>query len=1857
MSAFEHDGQGNWTGQCFNKVMNWSSGTNGSALGFGDTGVSFPAFKCDTVATADLSPQKHFFLDLDGDGRLDHLQADPLGTEPGQWQWQLNQEGKTMSALSPLPLPPIGSACPTYAVDLGGDGRGQILSQVTVKDNNPPVMNPPISPNDPLGNTDCGGAVTMTYSSRTNSWIVDQDMDGHLPKLPSGLAAVLARGETQPVFGDFNGDGLQDVLEPEPTATGGKLWLRWNTGNGFGPRVALANTSWLVMDPNPVWGTQTKLSYRMSVVDINRDGRADLLVLHEKPTAGITLLLSKGDGTFETSELVDDQVTGPEDPGLQTFEGFPTTRLGDFNNDGLIDIVRVKQTKAGPSGTYGDTAYGKLQILQQIPRDVAPDRIEGVWDEGTVWPRYSVTYAMQESDKPEAVTPCSYPQHCMRREFPVVRALTARDMVVDPASAWDAFAAGHTLYYSYEDMVSDMRGSGILGFRKIREWDPQQIRETVTECDNRIQVDGKYYPGAFTPQRVTTTIPIANAKTPQTPPVLPREGNKPVPVNARVMRADYKHQLKQTHQGQTYVVQPLGWTSKEWEQSVMIVASVTNPADPTSEHIFGIVEPEKPLRVRHSSTLSIDDFGNVTGTREYTEGGTSKEVLATYENRTSGTNPVTGSPRWQIGLLKQSMTAQGNSQTLSARGVGYDYDDNGQLSTIYRQNFATANQPAVLPKPVTIGTTKLTRDKFGLVTGAVTQALGPDGKPATRETRLEYDAWPGAPNERIFTSQVWQPYEPLQWQPSAWTLVHPAYGVEIATSDVNGVKVSNQYDDQGRRIGSQADGSAPVTINYAGRVDSYGGFSGMQITASSNGQQAQVITDGGGRTLLTTHRAFDGTTTKEQRVYDRLGRLQSASRPYQGASSSYSSKYTYDGLNRLLQTIEPDSTAAKPVISTSTPGFFTTQTTDPSGHQHQETRDVDGRVIASEDWLAAHNVWVGTLYHYALFDQVDTVTDANGNVMTTQYDSLGRAMQTQDPDAGMMQLDYDDFDDLLHSTHQDPTHQEPDEVTTYAYDALGRQIGQNTNLDGDTTLTWDSAANGIGQLASAVSRDKVITNYHYDSYGRATGIDEIIDGEAYPLAISYDNQGRILQLSYPPVGASPVPGMTLQYHYNAFDYLSELDYETGGVGSTPGLPLSPLWTITARNLDDALSQAAFGQNKVQLQNQYLPASGRLQRITATPTISSGPGFFDVSYTYELNGAVSSRTDPLNARAETYFHDTLDRLITWSLATCAQAPCMPAATDLPRSIGYDYDFTGNLMQVTQILPSQPSVPTVLESNTYGTTANATGGPHALTAHQVGGTTTSYSYDSHGRQKIGGGRTLTYTAFDLPKTVTVNGDTSNVIYDAFGQRARTQSALNGTVVSVGGVYERRTTPLGAVAHVFEVPGVAQITASEASGATTTNYLLTDALGSVGAVVDGSASQAQLTNQFFYEPFGKLIAANGSAPVTLPTSLIEGFTGQEHDPSWGLINFQARMYDPNLKRMLTLDPHVTNPLDGQNLNGYSYVRNSPLNLVDPSGKDFESFSGSGFNQILPPGGAFYPTETGWQYGGVDADGINWVIGLTGGPKDYLLGGPGAPAQSDGQNYIAAMRCPSGCHFGHTYGDRRLNSDPSTDAGVALVSALSAGGVIYAGGSAVAAGWGLWTAAGSTIAPILAGGGAGARAIVLLDGIISGEAGLPAAAGAIGGAVSVGGQAIKRYSITNGVNPKGYERNCVECVIIGLRRLKGLVAGVAGNSESKDKVQVRELLKQHFGDFTEILPYGMSDVVETMKTRGSGALAMLAEISGPRGAEKLGHATAVVNDAGIIRFLDFQKDVAGKYGSITNNLALSEEGKIVTYILWLIP
>ena len=88
------------------------------------------------------------------------------------------------------------------------------------------------------------------------------------------------------------------------------------------------------------------------------------------------------------------------------------------------------------------------------------------------------------------------------------------------------------------------------------------------------------------------------------------------------------------------------------------------------------------------------------------------------------------------------------------------------------------------------------------------------------------------------------------------------------------------------------------------------------------------------------------------------------------------------------------------------------------------------------------------------------------------------------------------------------------QITTVTYDLLGR-ITQRVEPDLTSTWTYDTAANGIGKLASAATNTGYSRAHTYDALGRPSQTQITIDGTTYAITTAYDSASRVSPVTYP----------------------------------------------------------------------------------------------------------------------------------------------------------------------------------------------------------------------------------------------------------------------------------------------------------------------------------------------------------------------------------------------------------------------------------------------------------------------------------------------------------------------------------------------------------------------------------------------------------------------------------------------------------------------------------------------------------------------------------------------------------------------
>ena len=778
-----------------------------------------------------------------------------------------------------------------------------------------------------------------------------------------------------------------------------------------------------------------------------------------------------------------------------------------------------------------------------------------------------------------------------------------------------------------------------------------------------------------------------------------------------------------------------------------------------------------------------------------------------------------------------------------------------------------------------------TYDAFGNVTDVTVSGPGI----TARTTTTEYDA------QGRFVTKVTNALGQFE----TW-VTDPKFGAPTSQTGPNGLTTTWEYDLFGRKTKETGpDGNYAVVLRdycapygSAGYCPAYSAFfevaSPKNASGTTNGAQVAVYFDSLSRPVgQDTPNFTDTYQVRTLTRYDAFGRVEKTSRAHHHVDTPAGwTTYTYDDLGRVLSMTTPDSAVTSTVYN----GLETT-VTNALGIQTRTTVNARGEIASVTEGLGTADETT-TQYSYDPYGNLVALVDPAGNVTTHDYDQRGRKVASHDPDMGTWTYAYNTLDQLTSQTDA------KGQTTTMAYDVLGRVASR---IEGGETTTWtyDTATKGVGKLHSvSVGAGTAYGRTHtYDSLGRPAATTVTIDGTQYSSSATYDANGR------PDTATSP-SGFTRKYIYTSLGFLSEIrDNATSAT----------LWTANARDADGQLTQATLG-NGVQVNQAFDPLTGRIDTIQA--------GFqndvADLSFTFDYLGNVTARNDVNMAINETFTYDALNRLKTYQVGT------QTAKT-------VSYDLIGNITSKSDI-------------GAYGYTATGAARPHAVSS--VAGTVNgvlnpTYAYDANGNMTDGAGRSLTYTSFNKVASITQGATIISYAYD--DGRSRTKQVTPTETTYYLGLTEKKVGTGGAVTwhDYIEADGkrVAMRIHEPATSTTNWNYFVHDHLGSIVATLN---SAGQVIERMSFDAWGKrrvpetaeFYAAGFTPTFTTP----RGFTGHEHIDEVGLINMNARVYDPELGRFLQADSIVQEPYLGQNLNRYSYVLNNPLSYTDPTGHFFK-------------------------------------------------------------------------------------------------------------------------------------------------------------------------------------------------------------------------------------------------------------------------------------------------------------------------------
>jgi len=195
----------------------------------------------------------------------------------------------------------------------------------------------------------------------------------------------------------------------------------------------------------------------------------------------------------------------------------------------------------------------------------------------------------------------------------------------------------------------------------------------------------------------------------------------------------------------------------------------------------------------------------------------------------------------------------------------------------------------------------------------------------------------------------------------------------------------------------------------------------------------------------------------------------------------------------------------------------------------------------------------------------------------------------------------------------------------------------------------------------------------------------------------------------------------------------------------------------------------------------------------------------------------------------------------------------------------------------------------------------------------------------------------------------------VYDGFGRRVSTSLGSASTTNFLYDGLNIIAEMSQGITNAYVMNGLAPDDRFARQSGGGTRYYFTDAIGSTVALTDTTGA---VQTQYTYASFGQ--TASSGTPSDNPYQ----FAGRELDPNggYGIYYFRARYLDTmELNRFLSRDPQG---LSGDYSTLYSYVGNSPLNGIDPTGQfGIFGFSGAmgGWSGDFPEAAAMQDIENG--------------------------------------------------------------------------------------------------------------------------------------------------------------------------------------------------------------------------------------------------------------------------------------------------------
>jgi RHS repeat-associated protein len=1277
----------------------------------------------------------------------------------------------------------------------------------------------------------------------------------------SGMVGIKLRSIHRRV--DFNGDGREDLaiaaMEVEPD----------------GPNIYYI-ASFFSTGSGFVGGEAfgTKF-FPIAIGDFNGDGLSDPLIA----TTGFYAIPGQGT-SFGTS------IAGPSTSGLS----YSWTLVLDYDGDGLDDIVvpkispatwQVSRSTGNGFAALVDTGIpvtttGNVTLAADVNGDGLGDIcrtdvniVKSRLHNGVVpdlLDRLTDGFGMYVDFSYSSLTSggATYTKGS-GAVYPTIE-YQGPKYVVSSYTSTDGAGGTYSMTYSYQQARMHLQGRGYLGFNK----------RTTTDSRNGVRVEETYLQDPAEYQAIGAPSLVQVKQSSGT--LIRQITNNWLKLTYSSGTSERRFPYIATQVVERHEVQVGG----PYNGNIISTATTTNTVDSTSGTVYdsttATVEATTANGLQASASYSARVYhpqaNLLNDTTNWCIGRPGQTQFINSHTQYGGGSVTRTVNRTWDGVqcrVTQEVTEPGSSQWQVTRDLGYD-------------SWGNLNSDAVTGIGMTARTTTAS---YAATNGRFPSSIT---NPLSQTTQLGWDQTIG-----VLTSQ----------------------------QDPNGLTVSWQYDNFGRRTREDRPDGTATTWQYSlctsgcdSRVRMY---IYEQPRDSANGiiRTNQLYFDQLNRRLYEYRQMLDGNYSVTTRNYDSLGRVVNEYFPYlNGAVSTYYSTLTYDLLDRATQVSRPvsDSDATIQTTNIYYEGL-TTRVVDALAKQRTEIANVRGEVIRSLD----HSGNYQNFDFDAFGNPVRVVDNAGNTLQSSTFNVRGMRTAATDMDMGSWTFTPNALGEVVSQTDAKTQN------TTFVYDALGR-LSTRTEPEGTSTFTWgtSAAAKNIGRLAS-LSGPGYSESYTYDSAGRPSTT-TIVSDATYAIDYAYNSQGLINTLTYPTSTSSY--RLKLQYDYQYGLLTGVKDFNA---------PSTVFWHATAGDARGNVIDETLG-NGLRTIRGIDQVTGLLDSITTGP--GGGTSIQNLAYAWDKAGNLTQRQDLRQNLTEAFFYDNLHRLDHSTLNGTQNL-----------TLAYDPSGLGNITSKTSTDPTAN-----VGSYTYHASKK-----HAVTA--AGSYT--FGYDANGNVSSRNGSTITWYSYNLPNTISATGsNSSQFFYSPTRARWKQVASYAGTAettIYIGGLLEK-VTRSGVTSYKHLIAGgsgpVAVYT-RKSDGTNQTHYLTRDHLGSVDSVTNSSGA---IEVRLAFGSFGqrrKEAGWSGAVPSAdlnqITATTRHGFTFHELLDNLALTHMNGRVYDQVVGRFLSADPFVPAPLSTQSYNRYSYTHNNPLSFTDPSGfaeGDELPCCGNGWNNVPTTG-----------------------------------------------------------------------------------------------------------------------------------------------------------------------------------------------------------------------------------------------------------------------------------------------------------------